>query len=79
MQIEKLHLENIGVFDNLDLTFQPCEQAGKKADIHIFTGTNGSGKSTLLYALAGALAGPFQQHTHLIFQRFHHALSLIHI
>jgi len=73
MQIEKLHLENIGVFDNLDLTFQPCEQAGKKADIHIFTGTNGSGKSTLLYALAGALAGPFQQHTHLIFQRFHHA------
>ncbi|HAI69061.1 MAG TPA: hypothetical protein DCM38_06440 [Gammaproteobacteria bacterium] len=61
---------NIGVFENLDLAFQPCEQRG--ADIHIFTGTNGSGKSTLLYALAGALAGPFQQHPHLIFQRLHH-------
>ncbi|MDM8558337.1 AAA family ATPase [Candidatus Parabeggiatoa sp. HSG14] len=75
MKIEKLHLENIGVFNNLDLEFQSCGQPGKKAEIHIFTGANGSGKSTLLYALAGALAGPFQQpmHTELIFQRFHHS------
>jgi hypothetical protein len=42
MKIEKLHLENIGVFDSLDLAFPRCGQPGNKADIHIFTGTNGS-------------------------------------
>jgi predicted ATP-binding protein involved in virulence len=73
MKIEKLHLENIGVFDSLDLAFPRCGQPGNKADIHIFTGTNGSGKSTLLYALAGALVGPFRQTEHLIFQRFRHS------
>ncbi|EDN68363.1 conserved hypothetical protein [Beggiatoa sp. PS] len=75
MKIEKLHLENIGVFENLDLEFKSCGQPAKKAEIHIFTGANGSGKSTLLYALAGALAGPLQQpmDTKLIFQRFHHS------
>jgi len=56
MRIDKLHLENIGVFDNLEIEFPRCEHPGK-ADIHIFTGPNGSGKSTLLYALAAALGG----------------------
>ena len=35
MRIEKLHLENIGVFDSLDLEFQTCQH--KKAEIHIFS------------------------------------------
>lgn len=69
MRIDKLHLENIGVFDNLEIAFPRCEHPGK-ADIHIFTGPNGSGKSTLLYALAAALEGPFGQSSHLIFPRF---------
>jgi len=51
MRIKKLHLENIGVFDSLNLEFQPHQG---KAEIHIFTGKNGTGKSTLLYALASA-------------------------
>jgi energy-coupling factor transporter ATP-binding protein EcfA2 len=77
MRIEKLHLENIGVFDNLEIAFPHCEHPSK-ADIHLFTGPNGSGKSTLLYALAAALAGPVSpkgtlwlgQPSSLIFPRF---------
>ncbi|MEN8215079.1 MAG: AAA family ATPase [Pseudomonadota bacterium] len=77
MRIEKLHLENIGVFDSLDLEFQACQQ--KKAEIQIFTGINGSGKSTLLYALAGALVGPFRQKEHLISQRFQNNNAFVEI
>jgi predicted ATP-binding protein involved in virulence len=65
MRIEKLNLENIGVFDRLNLQFQPCQQSDK-AEIHIFTGENGTGKSTLLYALAGA----FTSDRELILKRF---------
>jgi len=53
MRIKKLHLENIGVFNRINLEFQPNKCLGK-AEIHIFTGENGTGKSTLLYALASA-------------------------
>lgn len=53
MRIKKLHLENIGVFDSLNLEFQPNKRPGK-AEIIMFTGENGTGKSTLLYALASA-------------------------
>ncbi len=51
MKIRKLHLKNIGVFDDETIEFQPCD-AKDKAEIHIFTGQNGSGKSTILQALA---------------------------
>lgn len=51
MKIRKLHLKNIGVFDEQEIVFQPCK-AKDKAEIHIFTGQNGSGKSTILMALA---------------------------
>lgn len=51
MKIRKLHLKNIGVFDDQEIVFQPCS-AKDKAEIHIFTGQNGSGKSTLLMFLA---------------------------
>lgn len=53
MKIRKLHLKNIGVFDDQEIVFQPCK-AKDKAEIHIFTGQNGSGKSTILMALANA-------------------------
>lgn len=65
MRIEQLHLENVGVFDCLDLQFQPCKQPDK-AEVHIFAGENGTGKSTLLYALAGA----FTSDRSLILKRF---------
>ena len=50
MKIRKLHLKNIGPFDDAEIEFQPCPEG--KAEIHIFTGQNGSGKTTLLMALA---------------------------
>jgi predicted ATPase len=53
MRIKKLHLENIGVFNRLNLEFQPNKRPGN-AEIQMFTGENGTGKSTLLYALASA-------------------------
>jgi len=65
MRIEQLQLKNVGVFDSLDLQFQPCKQPDK-AEIHIFAGENGTGKSTLLYALAGA----FTSDRTLILKRF---------
>jgi predicted ATP-binding protein involved in virulence len=51
MRITKLELQNIGVFEHLDIVF-PEKVQQDKAEIHIFTGENGTGKSTLLYALA---------------------------
>jgi predicted ATP-binding protein involved in virulence len=53
MKIRKLHLKNIGVFDDETIKFKSCD-AKDKAEIHIFTGQNGSGKTTLLMALASA-------------------------
>jgi predicted ATP-binding protein involved in virulence len=52
MKIRKLHLQNIGVFDDETIEFKPC-LVKDKAEIHILTGQNGSGKSTILMALAG--------------------------
>ncbi len=51
MRIQKIQLENIGVFENQTVEFHPCP-VQDKAEIHIFTGNNGVGKSTLLKALA---------------------------
>jgi len=53
MKVNKIHLKNIGVFEDTTLTFPLSEQT-KFADIHILTGVNGSGKSTVLYAIASA-------------------------
>ena len=53
MRISKLHLQNIGVFDDEKIEFKPAETQDQ-AEIHIFTGPNGCGKSTILMALAGA-------------------------
>lgn len=51
MKIRKLHLKNIGVFDDTEINFRPSE-VKDKAEIHILTGQNGSGKSTILMSLA---------------------------
>ena len=51
MRIERLILHDVGPFEHLDISFQPCPDPGK-AEVHMFVGPNGSGKSTLLYALA---------------------------
>lgn len=60
MRITALNIENIGVFENLNLSFPEKTQADK-AEIHIFTGQNGTGKSTLLYCLAAITGNDFTQ------------------
>ena len=51
MRITKLQLKNIGVFEDVTISF-PEKTNKDKAEIHIFTGENGTGKSTILYALS---------------------------
>jgi exodeoxyribonuclease V alpha subunit len=46
-RITGLKLNGVGVFDELDLTFEK-RPLNDKAEIHIFTGPNGTGKTTLL-------------------------------
>ncbi len=53
MKIRKLHLKNIGVFDDESIEFQPCPDKDK-AEIHIFTGENGTGKTSILLGLTSA-------------------------
>jgi len=48
-RLQRLYLENIGPFNNLELKFDP--------DMQILLGDNGVGKSTILKALAIALCG----------------------
>ena len=50
LRITRLVLNNVGVFEHLDLSFKK-KQPNDKAEIHIFTGENGTGKTTLLEAL----------------------------
>ncbi len=51
MKITKIHLQNIGVFEDTTIEFPSHHEGENGTDIHIFTGENGSGKSTLLLAL----------------------------
>lgn len=51
MRISKIHLKNIGVFEDETIEFREKIDP-EKAEIHILTGENGTGKSTILYALA---------------------------
>jgi DNA repair exonuclease SbcCD ATPase subunit len=54
MRITKVHLQNIGVFEDTTIEF-PEKTDLDKAEIHILTGENGTGKSTVLLALASIL------------------------
>ena len=55
MPILKLHLENVGPFDKLELDLT---DGNGKAHLgpHILAGVNGSGKTTVLKAIAKCLA-----------------------
>ena len=72
MRIERLILQDIGVFDKLDVEF-PKIKRDDRAEIHIFTGPNGSGKSTLLYAMAGVLDDRFDLATKRFREDAHYA------
>lgn len=50
LRITGLTLNNVGVFEHLELIFKKSQQTDK-AEVHIFTGENGTGKTTLLEAL----------------------------
>ncbi len=50
LRITGLTLNNVGVFEHLELSFKK-KLLKDKAEIHIFTGENGTGKTTLLEAL----------------------------
>lgn len=50
LRITGLTLNNVGVFDHLELSFEKLDLKDK-AEIHIFTGENGTGKTTVLEAL----------------------------
>src|SRR5438132_1490018 len=50
LRITGLVINNVGVFEHLDLSFKK-KSLKDKAEIHIFTGENGTGKTTLLEAL----------------------------
>jgi DNA repair exonuclease SbcCD ATPase subunit len=51
MRITKIHLQNIGVFEDTTID-SPGKTDPGKAEIHILTGENGTGKSTILLAFA---------------------------
>ncbi len=58
MKIRKLHLKNIGVFDDEEIEFKECP-AKDKAEIHILTGENGTGKTTILKAITSLFGKGF--------------------
>jgi predicted ATP-binding protein involved in virulence len=74
MKIRKLHLKNIGVFNDQEIVFQPCK-AKDKAEIHIFTGQNGSGKSTILMGLANSISNFSDETNRSFYRRFNHKHS----
>jgi len=55
MPILKLHLENVGPFDALELDFTKPDGSAHLGP-HILTGVNGSGKTTVLRAIVWCLA-----------------------
>lgn len=52
MHIQKVHLQNIRSFENLEIDF-----GNSGAGWHVILGTNGTGKSTLIRSIALALVG----------------------
>lgn len=54
MQIEKLTLNNLGRFENLEVDFAPT--ADNLSNVTVFIGNNGAGKTSILEALATSLS-----------------------
>lgn len=50
MKVKKLHLQNYGRFDNLEIEFAPNDNT--QGNVTIIVGNNGAGKSQILQALA---------------------------
>ncbi len=65
MRITKIHLQNIGVFEDTTIEF-PEKKDPDKAEIHILTGENGTGKSTLLYAISSINSLPNKVYPYLL-------------
>lgn len=57
MHIQKVHLQNIRSFENLEIDF-----GNSRAGWHVILGTNGTGKSTLIRSIALALVGEPEIH-----------------
>ncbi|MDS3861278.1 AAA family ATPase [Thermosynechococcaceae cyanobacterium BACA0444] len=54
MEIQRVILNNIGLFENLEIALAPTEQ--NPSNITVFVGNNGAGKTSILKALATSLS-----------------------
>ncbi len=54
MKIQQVILNNIGLFENLEISFAPTEK--NPSNITVFVGNNGAGKTSILQALATSLS-----------------------
>ncbi|MBE9127919.1 AAA family ATPase [Coleofasciculus sp. LEGE 07081] len=54
MEIQRVILNNIGLFENLEIPLAPTEQ--NPSNITVFVGNNGAGKTSVLKALATSLS-----------------------
>lgn len=54
MKVKRLHLQNYGRFENLNIDFAPT--AEKTGNVTVIVGNNGAGKSQILQALATSLS-----------------------
>ena len=76
MQIDQIHLKNVGPFNDARIVLPPGTNPDL-ADVYLLTGPNGSGKSTVLYALAGIIGcGAGKLGADLVSQRLRSADSI---
>lgn len=54
MEIQRVILNNVGLFENLEISLAPTEQ--NSSNITVFVGNNGAGKTSILRALATSLS-----------------------
>ena len=56
MYLERLQLQNVKCFQNIELHFQTAEETGdQQSNWNVILGNNGDGKTTLLQAIAAFL------------------------
>jgi len=54
MEIQRVILNNIGLFENLEIPLAPTEQ--NPSNITVFVGNNGAGKTSVLKALTTSIS-----------------------